>query len=100
MARAGCRVLVLEANADIGGGVRSAELTLPGLTHDLCSSIYPFGPGSPFFRNLPLSQHGLEWIHPPLLLAIRWMGEAPFCWSSRWLPPRPLYRKIRPRTCA
>jgi phytoene dehydrogenase-like protein len=69
MARAGCTVLVLEANRDIGGGIRSAELTLPGFTHDLCSSIYPFGPGSPFFRELPLGKHGVEWIHAPIPLA-------------------------------
>jgi phytoene dehydrogenase-like protein len=69
MARAGCKVLALEANPQIGGGVRSAELTLPGFTHDVCSSIYPFGLGSPFFRQLPLSRYGLEWIHPPIPLA-------------------------------
>ncbi len=38
LARAGCSVLVLEANATIGGGARSAELTLPGFVHDLCSA--------------------------------------------------------------
>jgi phytoene dehydrogenase-like protein len=69
MARAGCTVLVLEANGEIGGGIRSAELTLPGFTHDLCSSIYPLGPGSPFLQQLPLGKHGLEWIHAPIPLA-------------------------------
>jgi phytoene dehydrogenase-like protein len=54
MARAGRSVLVREANDTIGGGARSAELTLPGFVHDTCSSIYPFVPGSPFFRELPL----------------------------------------------
>src|SRR6184192_3006895 len=64
LARAGCSVLVCEANATIGGGSRSAELTLPGFVHDICSAIHPLGIGSPFFRTLPLEQHGLEWIHP------------------------------------
>src|SRR6476646_7011575 len=62
-------VLVLEANETIGGGTRSAELTLPGYTHDLCSAVHPLGIGSPFFRTLPLHNHGLEWIEPPVPLA-------------------------------
>jgi len=62
-------VLVLEAAKTIGGGVRSAELTLPGFTHDVCSAIHPLALGSPFFRQLPLEKHGLRWIHPDFPLA-------------------------------
>src|SRR5262245_3822598 len=69
LAQAGWSVLVLEANATLGGGARSAELTLPGFIHDICSAIHPLGVGSPFFRKLPLHEHGLEWIHPPAPLA-------------------------------
>lgn len=69
LARAGCSVLVLEARETIGGGTRSAELTLPGFIHDICSAIHPLGIGSPFFRSLPLHEHGLEWIHPSLPVA-------------------------------
>lgn len=69
LARAGHRVTVLERNARIGGGVRSAPLTLPGFLHDTCSSVYPLGIGSPFFRTIPLLEHGAEWVHPPLPLA-------------------------------
>ncbi len=69
LAQAGLRPLVLEANANIGGGVRSAELTLPGFLHDVCSAIHPLAIGSPFFRTLPLHQHGLKWIHPGAPLA-------------------------------
>src|SRR5436309_6262980 len=69
LARAGRSVLVLEAEPTIGGGARSAELTLPGFVHDVCSAIHPFGRASPFFRTLPLEQHGLHWIEPPLMLA-------------------------------
>src|SRR5262249_55085196 len=68
-ARAGRSVLVLEANATVGGGARSAALTLPGFTHDICSAIHPLGVGSTFFQSLPLHEHGLEWIHPPAPLA-------------------------------
>ncbi|MGH8094734.1 MAG: phytoene desaturase family protein [Chthoniobacterales bacterium] len=68
-ARAGCSVRVLEAKATIGGGVRSAELTLPGFVHDVCSAIHPLALGSPFFQTLPLAFHGLEWIQPPIALA-------------------------------
>ncbi len=69
LARAGKSVVVFEAQSEIGGGVRSAELTLPGFTHDVCSAVHPMAMASPFFRELPLAAHGLDWIHPPLPLA-------------------------------
>ncbi len=62
MARAGWAVTVHEAEATIGGGVRSAELTMPGYVHDVCSAIHPLGRDSPFFRELELP---VEWIQPP-----------------------------------
>jgi phytoene dehydrogenase-like protein len=64
LAREGRSVLVREAQETIGGGARSAELTLPGFVHDVCSSIHPLVPGSPFFRGLPLAEHGLELVQP------------------------------------
>jgi phytoene dehydrogenase-like protein len=69
LARAGRSVAVLEAEDTVGGGIRSAELTLPGYVHDLGSAIHPLGYASPFFKTLPLEEHGLEWIHPPAPLA-------------------------------
>jgi phytoene dehydrogenase-like protein len=69
LARAGCSVLVYEANATIGGGARSAELTLPGFLHDVCSAVHPLAAGSPFFKTLPLERFGLEWIEPEIPLA-------------------------------
>jgi phytoene dehydrogenase-like protein len=68
LARAGHSVTVLEAADSIGGGVRSAQLTLPGFIHDVCSSIYPFGRISPFFRQVDLADRGLRWITPPLAI--------------------------------
>src|SRR5260370_4755681 len=69
LARAGCSVLVCEANPIIGGGARSAELTLPGFVHDVCSAVHPLAAGSPFFKTLPLERFGLEWIEPEIPLA-------------------------------
>jgi phytoene dehydrogenase-like protein len=69
LARNGQRVAVLEGRSTIGGGTRSAEITLPGFVHDLGSAIHPLGYASPFFRSLPLEEHGLEWIHPDAPLA-------------------------------
>ena len=69
LARAGKPVVVLEARDTIGGGTRSAELTLPGFRHDICSALHPLGVASPAFRDLPLAQYGLSWITPPASLA-------------------------------
>ena len=69
LARAGCSVLVCEANATIGGGTRSAELTLPGFVHDVCSAVHPLACGSPFLKTLSLERCGLEWIYPEIPLA-------------------------------
>ncbi len=69
LARRGLRTLILEREATPGGGARTAELTLPGYRHDVCSAIHPMAAGSPFFQTLPLERYGLEWIHPPIPLA-------------------------------
>jgi len=69
LAQAGLAVTVLEAEETIGGGSRSAQLTLPGFTHDVCSAIHPMAVASPFFSSLPLDRYGLTWIHPSLPLA-------------------------------
>src|SRR5881394_1710355 len=69
LARAGHSVLVLEANSSIGGGARSAELTLPGFVHDVCSAVHPLAAGSPFFKTLALARFGLTWIQPEIPLA-------------------------------
>lgn len=69
LAQEGRSVVVYEARDQIGGSARTAELTLPGFRHDVCSAIHPMAMASPFLRTLPLEQHGLEWIHPPVPLA-------------------------------
>ncbi len=69
IAEAGRSVLVVEAADTIGGATRSAELTLPGFIHDVCSAVHPLGIASPLFRQWPLEQFGLEWCHAPLPLA-------------------------------
>lgn len=69
LAQAGHKVIVLEGAETIGGGIRSAELTLPGFVHDVCSAIHPLGVASPFFQHLDLAAYGLEWIFPELPLA-------------------------------
>jgi phytoene dehydrogenase-like protein len=67
--RSGISVLLLESHATVGGGMRTAELTLPGFHHDVCSAIHPMAAMSPFFRTLPLHDFGLEFIDPPVLAA-------------------------------
>jgi phytoene dehydrogenase-like protein len=62
----GLSVLLIEGKEEIGGGLRSAELTLPGFTHDICSAIHPLAAASPFFNTLPLHQHGLAYTYPDI----------------------------------
>jgi phytoene dehydrogenase-like protein len=69
LARAGRSVVVLEAHETVGGGTRSAELTLPGFVHDVCSAVHALVAGSAFFRGLPLEELGIELVHPPAPLA-------------------------------
>jgi phytoene dehydrogenase-like protein len=69
LAQEGMKVVVVEAAATIGGGMRSKALTLPGFVHDVCSAVHPFAGLSPFLRSLSLARYGLEWIHPPAPLA-------------------------------
>jgi phytoene dehydrogenase-like protein len=69
LAVAGVRVTVIEAEAEIGGGARSGELTVPGLLHDLCSAAHPFGPIAPSLTELGLERHGLEWAWAEVELA-------------------------------
>ena len=69
LAEAGRRVLVIEAADEPGGGARTAELTLPGFRHDVCSAIHPLGKASPFFSRLLLARHGLEWLEPEVQAA-------------------------------
>ncbi len=88
----------------MGGGTRSAELTLPGFTHDVCSAIHPWPLASPFLRTLPLEEHGVELVHPPAPLAHpfddgtaavlersieatgAWLGEDAVAWDGLMRP--------------
>jgi len=69
LAREGASVVVVEAADEIGGGMRSASLTEPGFIHDVCSAVHPMGILSPFFRQLPLEEHGLVWLRPAASVA-------------------------------
>jgi phytoene dehydrogenase-like protein len=69
LARAGRSVLVVEAAATVGGGVRTEELTEPGYLHDVCSAAFPLAVASPYLRTLGLERYGLRFVHPPAPLA-------------------------------
>ena len=69
LADAGWDVLVLEAQPEPGGAVRSAELTEPGFVSDCFSAFYPLGIASPHLRALDLGSYGLEWLNAPVVVA-------------------------------
>jgi phytoene dehydrogenase-like protein len=65
LASAGLRTVVLERATEVGGGLRSGELTLPGFVHDVCSTVHPLAFASPLFSRLPLERYGLAAVHAP-----------------------------------
>ncbi|NKY49136.1 phytoene desaturase family protein [Nocardia vermiculata] len=66
MARAGIAVEVFEASETVGGGCRTAELTLPGYHHDICAGAHPMAVASPFFRAFDLAAHGVDLLTPEI----------------------------------
>ncbi|QBX55808.1 NAD(P)/FAD-dependent oxidoreductase [Nocardioides seonyuensis] len=62
-------VVLVEAQDDVGGAVRSAEVTAPGYVNDLFSAFYPLAAASPIIRDLHLEQHGLAWRQAPDVLS-------------------------------
>ena len=83
LAEAGCSVLVLEARPEIGGGARTAALTLPGFRHDVCSAFHPLGAASPFFARLDLESRGAEWRRADIQVAHPLGGDrAAALWRS------------------
>ena len=75
LARNGAAVQVLEGAPSIGGGTRTAELTLPGFRHDVCAAAHPLAVDSPYLATLPLHEHGLEWLFPAASVAHPLDGE-------------------------
>src|SRR5580698_6019740 len=69
MSQAGRSVLVVEGKQTIGGGTCSAELTLPGFWHDVCSAVHPLGSGSPFFAGTDLAAFGVRLLTPKVAFA-------------------------------
>ena len=69
LAREGLEVTMIEAEATIGGGTRSSELTVPGVLHDHCSAVHPMAVASPFMQSLDLERHGLRWLRAEIDLA-------------------------------
>jgi phytoene dehydrogenase-like protein len=82
LARKGVEVTVIEAAEVIGGGSRTAELTLPGVLHDSCAAIHPMGVASPAFEQLGLEQHGLQWLWPEVDMAHP-LDDMPAAWMVR-----------------
>src|SRR5699024_4692643 len=66
---AGAALSVLQAAERPGGGLRSAEVPVPGVVHDLCSAVHPMAQASPFFSALNMERHGLRWRHAEIELA-------------------------------
>jgi phytoene dehydrogenase-like protein len=64
LAKTGAKVLVLERSARVGGGCHTAEATLPGFKHNICSVVHTHIPTSPVYRDLELERHGVSYVYP------------------------------------
>jgi phytoene dehydrogenase-like protein len=69
LARAGLRVRLIEGDAALGGGCRTAELTWPGFRHDVCSAAHPLAASSPFFLSIDLAARGVRLREPKVAFA-------------------------------
>lgn len=69
LAESGYSVIVLEAEDRPGGAVKTDALTVPGFLHDTFSGVYPAAAASPVFARMPLGEHGLRLVHPPVAMA-------------------------------
>ena len=69
LARAGLRVRLIEGADTPGGGCRTAELTLPGFRHDVCSAVHPLAASSPFFTSIDLAARGVTLCTPKVAFA-------------------------------
>jgi len=77
MARAGLKVQLIEGAGRPGGGCRTAELTLPGFQHDVCSAVHPLAASSPFFTSIDLAARGVTLCTPRSRSPTRWTAGAP-----------------------
>jgi phytoene dehydrogenase-like protein len=69
LARAGLKVLVLDANDRIGGGTSTKELTLPGFKHNTHANFFIGFDVSPVYRDLELDRHGFRFVMPDVQCA-------------------------------
>ncbi len=69
LARSGRSVHLIERRDQVGGGAHTAELTLPGFRHDVCSAVHPLAVGSPALSSMHLERHGLELVFPAVQAA-------------------------------
>ena len=69
LAKAGNRVIVLEGRTMIGGGVKTAEVLLPGFREDLCSTVHGGYSRNPAYVNneIDLNDHGYELMDPEIV---------------------------------
>jgi len=67
LAKAGAKVLVLERSPRVGGSCHTAEATLPGFKHNICSMVHTHIPLSPVYRDLELERHGVKYVYPDQL---------------------------------
>jgi phytoene dehydrogenase-like protein len=67
LAKAGAKLLVIERDNRIGGSCHTAEATLPGFKHNICSMVHTHIPLSPVYRELELERNGVQYVSPDQL---------------------------------
>ena len=99
LARGGWRVCVLERNDELGGAIRTAEITVPGFTHDVFSAWHPLFVLSGAYAKLgeELRSRGLEYLTADLVTATLFPDVKPRS-SAGLQKPTPLSSTATPRS--
>ena len=93
LAKAGYRCLLLEGRPIVGGGVKTAELTLRGFHDDVCSTVHAFIQENPLLQNdeLKLKDYGLEYIHPDPIMHMPFPDGA---YLTQWHDPEKTFAEF------
>jgi phytoene dehydrogenase-like protein len=80
LAKAGLKVLLLEKRFELGGGLCTEMVTLPGFLHNTHAVYHMMVDYAPPMKDLRLEEdYGLKWVYPPLQFAMPFADGSAIC---------------------